>query len=310
MRLYSNGIFSYKNQMRSRSCGSRGLGMAIFGSLVAAGLTMQTGSANATMIVPVAAGNYTSTNWSGYADVADSGYTFTSVSGQWTVPTVQLPIGSSSAYSAFWVGLDGFSSSSVEQTGVEAQITDGRASYYAWYEMYPAAETEITSINVSAGDTITASVSYSAGNFTLAIDDTTSGKSYSISLAGSDDRSSAEWIAEAPTLVTRRGGEKLLTLADFGSVSFSSAATSLENASGDIKTGSINEISSAAIDSIQMVTSSGQLEANPLSLENSGSAFAITYVPEPATLALLALGLLVFPLVKRFGRRADARGHQ
>src|SRR5947199_9282572 len=72
-----------------------------------------------------------STNWSGYA--ATSG-TYTSVSASWTEPT---GICSGSAkYSSFWVGLDGYSSSSLEQTGSGVDCSGSRAQYYAWYEMY------------------------------------------------------------------------------------------------------------------------------------------------------------------------------
>jgi len=53
-----------------------------------------------------------STNWSGYA--ATTG-TYTSVSASWTEPTGTCS--GSAKYSSFWVGLDGYNSSSVEQTG-------------------------------------------------------------------------------------------------------------------------------------------------------------------------------------------------
>ena len=60
-----------------------------------------------------------STNWSGYA--ATTG-TYTSVSASWTQPAGTCSRGDQ--YAAFWVGLDGYTSSSVEQTGSEI----GRAS--------------------------------------------------------------------------------------------------------------------------------------------------------------------------------------
>ena len=246
------------------------------------------------MFAPPAAGAYTSTNWSGYADVANSGYSFTNVTAQWTIPAVQKPTGSSSSYSAFWVGLDGFNNSTVEQTGVLAQIaSNGTKTYYPWYEMYPSAMQEITSFTVSPGDTISAAVKYdtTTSEFDLTISDTTSGGSYSISQsAPGAARTSAEWIAEAPTIQNIGGRQHLSTLADFGSVRFSSASESLLNSSGGVTTGTINGLSAATVDSIAMVTSSGADEAIPSSLSSSGSAFTITYVPEPATLALLAVG--------------------
>ena len=54
-------------------------------------------------------------------------------------------------YAAFWVGLDGYTSSSVEQTGSEVDCVGRTAEYYAWYEMYPG-PSENYSNTVRAGD--------------------------------------------------------------------------------------------------------------------------------------------------------------
>src|ERR1044071_5102244 len=75
--------------------------------------------------------NSTSTNWSGYAV---TGNRFTSVSASWTQPSVTC---SATAYSSFWVGLDGDTSNTVEQTGTDADCSGSTPQYYAWYEMYP-----------------------------------------------------------------------------------------------------------------------------------------------------------------------------
>ena len=306
MSLFSCGKLTAKNCRLYSTPTTSAWRLALLAvPLAAAGVMSNPGYATATMIGSASAGAYASTNWSGYADVvsSSSSNTFTAVSGQWTVPTVIEPTGSSSAYSAFWVGLDGFNSNTVEQTGIEAQISGNTTTYYAWYEMYPLAETPINSITVNPGDTITASVNYntSTGNFTLAINDVTSGGSYSISEPGSGDaRSSAEWIAEAPTIQNRDGSQSLTTLANFGSVVFSNASVSIANSSGTVTTGSISAISSlASVDSIQMQTSGGKLEAIPSGLRSNGSAFTVTYVPEPAPLALLAFGAAAISLLRR-----------
>lgn len=51
----------------------------------------------------------------------------------------------SAQYASFWVGIDGYSSGSVEQLGTHSDcVGKGRASYYAWWEMYPASSFSMT----------------------------------------------------------------------------------------------------------------------------------------------------------------------
>jgi len=155
-----------------------------------------------------------STNWSGYA--ADSG-TYTSVSASWVQPTGTCT--SATRYSSFWVGLDGYDSSTVEQTGTDTDCVDGSPQYYGWYEMYPADSFNFGD-TVKPGDTITASVVYEGSNeYKLSLADSTQGWSVSTTktLAGAA-RSSAEVIIEAPCC-TNSGG--ILPLADFGTVNVS-----------------------------------------------------------------------------------------
>src|SRR5438067_231953 len=62
--------------------------------------------------------NGTSTNWSGYAIETNlstpQSKVATDVRGQWVVPSVTC--GTGNTYSSIWVGIDGYSSNSVEQT--------------------------------------------------------------------------------------------------------------------------------------------------------------------------------------------------
>jgi Peptidase A4 family len=173
-----------------------------------------------------------STNWSGYAGTGTSG-TYTSVSASWTQPTGTCTHGDQ--YAAFWVGLDGYSSDTVEQTGSEVDCVGSTAQYYAWYEMYPR-PSENYSNTVKAGDQFTATVSYEGSNeFSLYIADTTQGWSHTTtaSLSGAA-RSSAEVIVEAPCC-TNTGG----ILTDFGTVSFT---TSMANGSAIGNVGRLTEI--------------------------------------------------------------------
>src|SRR4051812_16770615 len=114
--------------------------------------------------------NSTSTNWSGYAA---TGNRFTSVSASWTEPIATC---TGTSYSSFWVGLDGDTSSTVEQTGSSADCSSGGVpSYYAWYEMYPKFPNNLSN-PVTPGDAFTASVTTDGvGRFTLTISDTSQG---------------------------------------------------------------------------------------------------------------------------------------
>jgi hypothetical protein len=199
--------------------------------------------------------NSTSTNWSGYAV---TGGRYTSVSASWTQPSATC---SGTAYSSFWVGLDGDTSGTVEQTGTDADCSGSTPQYYAWYEMYPKYPVNYSN-PVSPGDHMTASVtSDGSGNFTLTISDTTKGWTNTKSARlRSAKLASAEVIAEAPS---SSGG--VLPLADFGTVSFTNATVD----------GSLLTSSTPGIDPITMVTSSGTVKAQPGNISNG--AFSDTW---------------------------------
>ena len=118
--------------------------------------------------------NSTSTNWSGYAVTGANG-AYHSVTASWVEPTGTCTSRRAAQYSSFWVGLDGDTSSTVEQTGTDADCSGSTPQYYAWYEMYPKFPVNLSQ-PVSPGDTMTASVTTDGrGNFTLTISDTTRG---------------------------------------------------------------------------------------------------------------------------------------
>lgn len=165
-----------------------------------------------------------SSNWAGYAATGANG-TLTSVSSSWTQPAGRCTGGNQ--YSAFWVGLDGYSSSTVEQTGSEVDCAGRTPRYYAWYEIYPGASVTFTN-PVSPGDQFSGSVTYQGSSkFLLVLKDNTKGWTQTIkaTLAGAA-LSSAEVIAEAPCC-TARGG--VLPLTNFGTVSFTSAAANAKS---------------------------------------------------------------------------------
>jgi Peptidase A4 family len=199
-----------------------------------------------------------STNWSGYAA---TGRTFTSVSASWTEPTGTCS--GSAKYSSFWVGLDGYNSSSVEQTGSEVDCSGSTPEYYSWYEMYPAYPVNFSN-TVLPGDHFQGSVTYNgSGNYTLVLSDTTRGWSHTVhaSLSGAAN-SSAEVIAEAPCC-TASGG--ILPLAHFSPVTFTNA------------TANGSAIGSFSPTQIIMVNNSGQAKDSISSL-SGGNSFTATWL--------------------------------
>ncbi len=211
--------------------------------------TVHTGSKTATT---------TSTNWSGYAA---TGGPYTSVSSSWVEPAGTCSSGDQ--YASFWVGLDGYNSDSVEQTGSEVDCACRTPEYYSWYEMYPANPVNFSN-TVRPGDHFTGSVTYTGSNsFTLQLSDTTQRWSHTVTktLAGAA-RSSAEVIAEAPCCTLSEG---ILPLADFRIVNFSGAT-----ANGS-PLGSFNPVG------ITMVSASG-VQEDSISPLTAGENFSATWL--------------------------------
>ena len=217
----------------------------------------------------------TSTNWAGYAVTGSSG-SVSWVNGSWTQPKATCPARGAS-YAAFWVGIDGFTSSTVEQTGTDSDCSHGAAVYYAWYEFYPAFPVTITSVTIHPGDTVSAEVHYvnSTVGFRILLDDVTTGVSYThAGKVASAARSSAEWIGEAPS------SSKVLPLANFGTVKFGTDATGVagtDTATVGGTTGAIGSFAASTVHRINMTTGTGTTKAATSVLTPDGTSFNITW---------------------------------
>jgi hypothetical protein len=135
-----------------------------------------------------------SSPWGGYVA---TGSGFRSVTGSWTEPTVTCT--SRNNLFAPWVGIDGYGSQTVEQTGVETSCSSGHPVYRAWYEMYPAQPVYLGNA-VSVGDSFTGSVTTAgSGSYTLTLTDNTKGWTYTTTQRLRGNNVSAEAIIESPT---------------------------------------------------------------------------------------------------------------
>jgi hypothetical protein len=115
-----------------------------------------------------------------------------------------------------------------------------------------------------AGDKVKATVTYSAGDYTLTVKNLTAGRSNTAVEACTAEQgcagASAEWIVENP----EAGG-----LADFGTLNFSGAKAAT--------TGSLEPISDFTYTAIDMVDSDNNYLAQVGNLNAKGNKFAVTW---------------------------------
>lgn len=207
----------------------------------------------------------TSNNWSGYA-LSGSG-PYESVSASWTQPAVDCAK-TRNGWAAFWVGIDGDTTETVEQTGTEADCSTGRPVYGAWYELFPKGSVPIAE-PVAPGDQFSASVTFAGkalfgliSKFTLVLSDSTRGWSRTVTAwIRTPKLGSAEAIAEAPSSLLG-----VLPLSDFGTAGFS----------GFSANGSTVTAVTPGLEPLTMVTALGAVKAEPSAL--SAGSFSATWL--------------------------------
>jgi hypothetical protein len=196
-------------------------------------------------------------NWSGYVDTdATTGY-FKSITGDWTTPSVTASCTNEDTVASQWIGLDGWSNTTVEQEGVIEWCFEDHATYYSWYEMYPAGPVTISN-TLLPGDKIAASITRTGTSYKMVLTDTTHPHTFTKTLtcpAATCKDTSAEWIDERPDFNT----SGFAPLADFGSWVLTGASVKGGTVSGT----AINSFSDSAIqmidstDSYPLATMSG-----------------------------------------------------
>ena len=245
------GAASAKAHVRARATRDEGLGVLI--------------PAHKGHVLPVHGGSTTSLNWSGYA-VTPSSDNVTAVDSTFVVPSAGLdPPG----FAATWTGIGGYSTSDLIQAGTAEQSAPSNSilgdQYYAWYELLPNSETQLTnctgdsSCTVTPGDKVTVDISNVSGD-TWSISLTDAGHwSWSKDVTYTSSKSSAEWILEAPTLVAQT------VLANVGNVAFGPTSTYTAG-------GVTNTIAQGDPTSIDLGT--GEVnEAIPSALASDGQSF-------------------------------------
>ncbi len=249
--------------------------LAIFTLVISSTPTLVVASSFVSHGAAIRHDSVSSTNWSGYAVTGRKG-SVTDVKGSWIVPAIQGTCPSTNQYSSHWVGIDGYSSGTVEQTGTDSDCQGGSPTYYAWYEFYPHPSFLISGLTVSPGDKMTADVKFSGNKFTATITDDTTGQTFSTSArVNSAQRSSAEWITEAPS---SSGG--ILPLANFGTVQWGYDNTGVSSTNFATVGGATKAIGAfgTSVHEITMVTNGGAIKASPSALSSDGTSFTVSWV--------------------------------
>ncbi len=248
-------------------------------------------------------GQYESTNWAGYAVTGGKG-SVTDVKASWQVPAAQCSATHANGYSSFWVGIDGWTSNSVEQVGTDSDCVslNGKTdtpTYYAWFEFYPqpsylvefpsaiepghfiSAEVTATTVTASAGPGRFGQGGSQGGTkFTVTVSDLTTGYTFSTSsTVSAAQQTSAEWIAEAPCCGNKG---QVLPLAPFGVADFGSDFTGVKTTAYATVSGKTGTLASfgANVQESTMVdeSSSSTVKAQPSAVSSDGTSFSVQWL--------------------------------
>ena len=218
--------------------------------------------------------HFPSRNWAGYITYDAGGTTdFNSVSATWVQPVVKCQ--TAQAWTVFWIGLDGWFDGTVEQGGSSAYCptAGGKPQYSLWWEMFPTNAIQSV-LATAAGDTVTASVTYSAhrSTFTITVKDLTSGKHFTrhehCGGGQTCQRSSTDVITED---VGRFGAGNFFPLANYGTMSYANAAA--QDVAGH--SGSIS--GSHWLNAAVTETAGGVTYATVSALSSAGRSFSTTW---------------------------------
>jgi hypothetical protein len=215
----------------------------------------------------------TSSNWFGYnqGTLEQGSKLFNSIGGQWTVPTATQHTAGQAEASSDWIGIGGgcidsgctATDSTLIQTGTEQDVSaTGQATYNAWYELVPAPELQITSITVSPGDRMSASISEVVSDsnaWTITIKDLTNGQSFSTTVPYSSTHTTAEWIEETPLEIGTDAG--FAALPNLSNPAFGSATTNGQSA--DLKSS----------EELDLIDSNGNVIGAPSAPNSSADGF-------------------------------------
>lgn len=204
-----------------------------------------------------------SNNWFGYnqGTLEQGSKLFNSITGDWTVPTATQHTAGQDEASSDWIGSGGgcidagctVGDNTLIQTGTEQDVSGGKASYSAWWELVPAPSITISGMTVHPGDHMHASVAETVPDsdvWNITLQNVTTGQSFSTTVPYPSTHATAEWIEETP-LTFGTSGAGLAALPNLSNTPFSAGTTNGANA--NLK----------AAEEIQLIDSNGKVIGTP-----------------------------------------------
>lgn len=215
--------------------------------------------------------NVISQNWAGYVTTSSSD-SLVAVLGSWLVQPVQLttPV----AYSSQWVGIGGYSTDNIVQTGTGSDSS--APSYYAWYELYPLEDAITLQANINAGDDMLAFVYLVPGTTTqwnVTISDLSQNWIATGVLTYNVPEASAEWVEERPGICSPSCG--LSNLSSFGTAYFGQDSTIIPSTeyACDAVLG-CNELGGFP-ETVVSMANGGAILAQPSGVSSDGTSFNV-----------------------------------
>ncbi len=127
------------------------------------------------------------------------------------------------------------------------------------------------SLSVNPGDSVTVTLTQkSAVDWTIAMNNNTTGQRYSTTVTYRSSLSSAEWVQEAPS-----AGRGTIPLDDFGTLAFSSATAVRDGKTLDLRT--------LGAQAITMINGTRQPLAQPSVIGADGTSFSVTRTQAQST---------------------------
>jgi hypothetical protein len=211
-----------------------------------------------------------SRNWSGY--LASGGDGFDCVEAIWVQPTVRCR-GTITQSAVYWVGLGGYLQESLVQIGTESTCIRGETSASAWRESLPDERFYLrVPLEIEPGERIWAQVRWLSGaRYRLSMANLATRRHFSIEVINTTlERTSADWIVEAPTSGCPSRCRNL-KMPDFKTFRFRSAWVSLDGVRRQVD-------SAPFVHTVEtMVSAAGAVRADVISTAADGTSFAVRW---------------------------------